>query len=97
MIGYAALLHLIPLKYFCLQVRVNDPNGKAHFRTNVFGGGNVIARHGIHGYQWNYEVPIEGALLFEGDNTIYLTQSKGGFKFIGLMYDYLRFEGPCDA
>ncbi|KAJ1689025.1 hypothetical protein LUZ63_013180 [Rhynchospora breviuscula] len=80
-----------------LEVRVNYPSGNALFRTYQFGDGNAIARHGIHGFQWNYEVPIEGKLLFHGENTIFLTQSFGGFAFSGIMYDYLRFEGPYGA
>ncbi|XP_078152272.1 uncharacterized protein LOC144547480 [Carex rostrata] len=80
-----------------LEVRVNNPNGQAHFKTYQFGDGNAIARHGIHGFQWNYEVPIDGKLLFQGENTIYLTQSFGGYVFSGIMYDYLRFEGPYAA
>ncbi|KAJ3684371.1 hypothetical protein LUZ61_013535 [Rhynchospora tenuis] len=80
-----------------LEVRVNYPKGRAQFITNQFGGGNAIARHGIHGLQWNFEVPIKGTLLFEGENTIYLTQSRGGSKFIGIMYDYIRLEGPSHA
>jgi rhamnogalacturonan endolyase len=76
---------------------VNRADGRAQFKTYQFGDGNVIARHGIHGFQWNYEVPIEGKLLFQGQNTIYLTQSFGGFVFSGIMYDYIRFEGPYVA
>ncbi|KAF3341803.1 putative rhamnogalacturonate lyase B [Carex littledalei] len=77
-----------------LEVQVNNPNGKAHLQTHQFGDGNAIARHGIHGFQWNYEVPIDGKLLIQGENTIYLTQSFGGSMFSGIMYDHLRFEGP---
>ncbi|KAF3327218.1 putative rhamnogalacturonate lyase B isoform X1 [Carex littledalei] len=35
-----------------LEVRVNDPNGKAHFRTNVFGGGNGITED-RHNSSWS--------------------------------------------
>ena len=70
---------------------------KPLLQTHQFGDGNAIARHGIHGFHWNYEVPIDGKLLIKGENTIYLTQSFGGSMFCGIMYDYLRFEGPSDA
>lgn len=76
---------------------MNRPVGEARFKTYLFGDGNAIARHGIHGFQWNYEVPIEGTLLIRGENTIYLKQSKEDFMFSGIMYDYLRFEGPFGA
>ncbi|KAJ4807300.1 Rhamnogalacturonate lyase [Rhynchospora pubera] len=76
-----------------LEVRVNKPLEEALFNTYLFGDGNAIARHGIHGFQRHYEVPIDGALLIEGENTIYLT-TKGNFMFSGIMYDYIRFEGP---
>lgn len=82
------------LLHFHDKVRLNKPIGEAHFKTNLFGDGNAIARHGIHGFQWNYEVPIDGALLIQGENTLYLKQSKGNFMFSGIMYDYIRFEGP---
>jgi rhamnogalacturonan endolyase len=76
---------------------VNFPDGQAQFRTYKFGDANAIARHGIHGFQSNYEVPMEGNLLFQGQNTIHLTQSVGGFVFTGIMYDYICFEGPYVA
>jgi Polysaccharide lyase family 4, domain III len=82
------------LLHFLNQVYVNKPVGEAHFIAYLFGDGNAIARHGIHGFQWNYEVPVDGKLLINGENTIYLKQSKGDYMFSGIMYDYLRFEGP---
>lgn len=83
--------------HFHDKVRLNKPIGEADFKTNLFGDGNAIARHGIHGFQWNYEVPIDGALLIQGENTLYLKQSKDDFMFSGIMYDYIRFEGPNGA
>jgi rhamnogalacturonan endolyase len=76
---------------------VNRPDGRAQFKSASFGDTNAIARHGIHGFQWNYEVPIPGQLLHQGENTIFLSQSFGGFPFNNIMYDYLRLEGPVGA
>nr|CAD1817323.1 unnamed protein product [Ananas comosus var. bracteatus] len=91
---YTLRLAIAAAHYARLEVRVNNPNGEPHFTTVAFGDGNVIARHGIHGLQWNFDVRIEGRLLRRGENTIYLTQAKGGHVFNGVMYDYLRLEGP---
>ncbi|KAF5740132.1 rhamnogalacturonate lyase B-like isoform X1 [Tripterygium wilfordii] len=78
-----------------LQVRINDENSNLPmFSTGVIGKDNAIARHGIHGlyYLFNFDVP--GTSLVAGDNTIFLRQRRGGSLFIGIMYDYIRFEGP---
>jgi rhamnogalacturonan endolyase len=68
--------------------------GAGTFGTPAFGEGNAIARHGDHGTQWSFDFPIRGSLLREGDNTIHITQSRAGSIFFGVMYDYLRLEGP---
>jgi rhamnogalacturonan endolyase len=62
----------------------------------LIGKDNSIARHGIHGLYWLYNVNIPGNLLVEGDNnnTIFLTQSRGNGPFQAIMYDYIRLEGP---
>lgn len=79
------------------KVRVNDPSVQpAHFSTGLIGRDNAIARHGIHGLYWFYSVDLAGNLFQEGSNTVYLTQSRRGNLFQGLMYDYLRLEGPPD-
>ncbi|OAY66622.1 hypothetical protein ACMD2_16217, partial [Ananas comosus] len=91
---YTLRLAIAAAHYARLEVRVNNPNGEPHFTTVAFGDGNAIARHGIHGLQWSFDVRIEGRLLRRGENTIYLTQAKGGHVFNGVMYDYLRLEGP---
>ncbi|KAL6225063.1 hypothetical protein ACLB2K_003915 [Fragaria x ananassa] len=78
-----------------IQVRFNDPSVKQpHFSTGLIGGDNAIARHGIHGLYWFFSVNVPSSLLQEGTNTIYLTQSRGGAPFRGVMYDYIRLEGP---
>ncbi|XP_021743772.1 probable rhamnogalacturonate lyase B isoform X1 [Chenopodium quinoa] len=81
-----------------LQVRVNDPKAEPPvFTTGLIGKDNAIARHGIHGLYRLYTADIQGNKLVQGDNTIYLTQAKGGSPFVGIMYDYIRLEGPPDS
>ncbi|KAJ3692874.1 hypothetical protein LUZ60_011969 [Juncus effusus] len=78
-----------------LQVRFNDPTiQKPHFTTGLIGRDNSIARHGIHGLYWLYNIDVQSSLLMQGENIIYLTQTRTNSPFQGLMYDYLRFEGP---
>lgn len=79
-----------------VQVRVNDPNtNRPLFTTGLIGRDNSIARHGIHGLYWLYNVDIQGSLLVLGDNTIYLTQPRCASPFQGIMYDYIRLEAPA--
>ncbi|KAA8531471.1 hypothetical protein F0562_006176 [Nyssa sinensis] len=78
-----------------LQVRINNPHGvRPHFTTGLIGRDNAIARHGIHGFYWFYSVGVPGFRLRNGRNTIYLRQSRGSNPFRGIMYDYIRLEGP---
>ncbi|KAJ8557424.1 hypothetical protein K7X08_003049 [Anisodus acutangulus] len=78
-----------------LQVRFNDGEIAApHFTTGKIGGDNAIARHGIHGLYFLYSIGVQGNLLVNGTNTIFLTQAIATNPFQGVMYDYLRFEGP---
>ncbi|KAK3231100.1 hypothetical protein Dsin_002981 [Dipteronia sinensis] len=79
-----------------LQVRVNDPYWAKSpvFSTGLIGDENAIARHGIQGLYRLYNVDLPGSLLVKGNNSIFLTQSRGGNGFIGVMYDYIRLEGP---
>lgn len=73
---------------------MNDPNTKRPlFSSGLIGRDNAIARHGIHGLYWLYNVNIPGNLLLEGENTIYLTQPRSVSPFQGIMYDYIRLEG----
>lgn len=81
--------------FFLVKVRVNNPQAAhPHFTTRLIGRDNAIARHGIHGLYSLYSVDISSFQLVKGSNSIYLTQSRGGSPFNGLMYDYLRLEGP---
>ncbi|KAL6578427.1 hypothetical protein OROMI_010755 [Orobanche minor] len=78
-----------------LQVRINHPNQiPPLFTTGLIGKDNAIARHGIHGLYWLFNVELPGTSLVTGTNTIYLTQSNAIGPFQGVMYDYIRLEGP---
>ncbi|CAO2834580.1 unnamed protein product [Amaranthus hypochondriacus] len=78
-----------------VQVRLNNPNAnRPIFTTGLIGRDNSIARHGIHGLYWFYSVDIPGSNLVHGDNTLFLTQPRNQSPFQGIMYDYLRLEGP---
>ncbi|KDP41512.1 hypothetical protein JCGZ_15919 [Jatropha curcas] len=77
-----------------LQVRINNPKANPVFSSGVIGKDNSIARHGIHGLYWLYNINVAATLLVEGDNIIFLTQPRSNSPFQGIMYDYIRFEGP---
>lgn len=78
-----------------LQIRINDPNAnRPLFTTGLIGRDNAIARHGIHGLYWMYNVNVPGNRLLQGENTIYLKQPRSVSPFQGIMYDYIRLEGP---
>ncbi|KAL0352438.1 UNVERIFIED_CONTAM: hypothetical protein Scaly_1632500 [Sesamum calycinum] len=73
-----------------LQVRVNDPDADPPlFSTGVIGTDNAIARHGIHGIYWLFNVDVPAAQLMQGENTIYLTQAKASSPFQGSSVDSL--------
>ncbi|KAL6184532.1 hypothetical protein ACLB2K_045933 [Fragaria x ananassa] len=81
-----------------LQVRVNNPKANPPlFTSGLIGKDNSIARHGIHGLYWLYKVDIPNSQLVQGDNTIFLTQPRSTGPFQGIMYDYIRLEGPPSA
>lgn len=81
--------------FFFFKVRINDPHAKRPlFTSGLIGRDNSIARHGIHGLYWLFNVNVPGTQLVEGDNTIYLTQPRNTSPFQGIMYDYIRLEGP---
>ncbi|XP_042486955.1 rhamnogalacturonate lyase-like [Macadamia integrifolia] len=81
-----------------LQVRFNNLNlARPHFTTGSVGKDNAIARHGIHGLYWLYNIQIRNEWLIRGQNTIYLTQSRHISPFQGIMYDYIRLEGPSTS
>ncbi|BFG19498.1 hypothetical protein CerSpe_057720 [Prunus speciosa] len=78
-----------------LQVRINDLRASnPHFSTGLIGNDNTIARHGIHGLYRLYNVDVPGVQLVEGNNTIFLTRTWSTSPFQGIMYDYIRLEGP---
>ncbi|KAL9266594.1 Rhamnogalacturonate lyase-like protein [Drosera capensis] len=79
-----------------LQVRFNSHKLSAtpHFTTGFIGRDNAIARHGIHGLYRQFCVTVDSSWLRKGTNTIFLTQARSGSPFRGLMYDYIRLEGP---
>ncbi|KAL8152122.1 hypothetical protein V2J09_021930 [Rumex salicifolius] len=78
-----------------LQVRFNDPAKKEpEFTTMLFGKDNAIARHGIHGLYWPFNLDVHSSSLLCGNNTMYITQTRATTPFQGVMYDYIRLEGP---
>lgn len=77
------------------KVRINDLRpSNPHFSTGLIGNDNTIARHGIHGLYRLYNVDVPGVQLVEGNNTIFLTRTFSTSPFQGIMYDYIRLEGP---
>ncbi|CAL4987968.1 unnamed protein product [Urochloa decumbens] len=86
-----------------LQVQVNRGarGGVGVFTTPDMGDDNAVARHGIHGLQWSLEFAIPGHQLLQGDNTIDMklaqTGSAAQAKIVGVMYDYIRLEGPSSG
>lgn len=77
-----------------MKVRINSAKGRPAFSTGMIGRDNAIARHGIHGLYWLYNVEIRSDLLIKGENSIFLTQPRSNSPFQGIMYDYIRLEGP---
>lgn len=78
-----------------MKVRVNDPNARRPiFTSGLIGRDNSVARHGVHGLYWLYNINVPGTHLVEGDNTLFFTQPRCTSPFQGIMYDYIRFEGP---
>ncbi|KAI3491198.1 hypothetical protein L1887_44444 [Cichorium endivia] len=78
-----------------LLVCINDQNKDPLFSSGFIGADNAIARHGIHGLYWLFSIRIPGSQLYSGGvNSIYLTQASNRTHFQGLMYDYIRLEGP---
>lgn len=84
--------------YLVVKVRINDLEASNPlFSTGQIGNDNTIARHGIHGLYGLYSVGIPGAQLLEGNNTIFLTRALSISPFQGIMYDYIRLEGPASS
>uniref|UniRef100_A0A0D9XWL4 Rhamnogalacturonan endolyase n=1 Tax=Leersia perrieri TaxID=77586 RepID=A0A0D9XWL4_9ORYZ len=79
-----------------MQVQVNG--GVVLTTGAAFGDGNAIARHGIHGVQWSLDFAIKGYMLVEGgENVVSITQTRALSPFFGVMYDYIRLEGPSPS
>ncbi|URD73710.1 Rhamnogalacturonate lyase [Musa troglodytarum] len=79
-----------------LQVRFNNPRVQpADFTTRLIGRDNSIARQGIHGLYWLFSIDVESSRLHEGDNIIFLAQTRCHSPFQGVMYDYIRMEAPA--
>ncbi|XP_062029904.1 probable rhamnogalacturonate lyase B [Rosa rugosa] len=91
---YKLRLALASANYAELEVRFNNESKAPLFSTGRIGEDNAIARHGIHGLYWLFDVNVPRSQLHEGNNTLYLTQTRGGNMFVGVMYDYIRLEGP---
>ncbi|KAL7208111.1 hypothetical protein ACSBR1_029966 [Camellia fascicularis] len=78
-----------------LEVRINDGHANPpQFSSGLIGKDNAIAWHGIHGLYYLFNVDIPCDQLRQGDNTIFLTQAMNTSPFHGIMYDYIRLEGP---
>lgn len=65
------------------------------FQVMNLGADNTVCRHGIHGLYQLFSLEIESSLLIKGDNSIFLTQARGGDPLCGVLYDYLRLEAPA--
>ncbi|KAM7266669.1 hypothetical protein ACFE04_004566 [Oxalis oulophora] len=81
-----------------LQVRINDTLADPPlFTTGQIGFDNTIGRHGIHGLYRLYSVDVPGTMFVDGENTIFLklATNTGPLQALqGIMYDYIRLEGP---
>ncbi|XP_052622429.1 uncharacterized protein LOC111894732 [Lactuca sativa] len=96
--AYVLRLALASAHQSNLQVRINDLKNDPLFSTGFIGGDNAIARHGIHGLYWLFSIKIPGSHLYShGLNSIYLTQASNKTHFQGVMYDYIRLEGPSSS
>ncbi|CAN1351855.1 Rhamnogalacturonate lyase [Linum perenne] len=80
-------------------VYVNDVNAKRpHYMTGNVGTDNAIARHGNHGLYRYFNGTLPGNLFVKGKNTLFLRPAKSTpYIFAGVMYDYIRLEGPPAA
>ncbi|XP_051132850.1 probable rhamnogalacturonate lyase B [Andrographis paniculata] len=94
--NYTLRLALASANYAEIQVWMNNPNpsGQPHFSTRRIGMDNAIARHGIHGLYWLYSIDLFESQFVDGENTLYIRQAKGSSPFNGVLYDYIRLEGP---
>ncbi|KAF2295763.1 hypothetical protein GH714_033898 [Hevea brasiliensis] len=69
-----------------LQVRVNDADAnRPLFTTGLIGKDNAIARHGIHGLYRFYSIQVPSSQLLQGNNIIYLAQTRSNSPFFGII------------
>ncbi|KAL6012684.1 hypothetical protein ACLOJK_003173 [Asimina triloba] len=95
--AYKLRVAIASATYSELQVRFNDSTANPpHFTTGEIGKDNSIGRHGVRGLYWLFNIDVPTGVLVEGDNTIFLTQAKSTTPFQGILYDYIRLEGPAD-
>ncbi|WJZ95866.1 hypothetical protein VitviT2T_014605 [Vitis vinifera] len=81
-----------------LKVHINDMDVKhLVFQVQNLGMDNTVCRHGIHGLYRLYSIDISSSLLVKGDNSLFLTQARGGDAICGVLYDYLRLEAPASS
>ncbi|XP_057512863.1 rhamnogalacturonate lyase B-like [Actinidia eriantha] len=67
------------------------------FQMMNIGTDNTVCRHGIHGLYRLFSIDVSSSLLIEGDNSIFLTQARGGDALCGVLYDYIRLEAPVTS
>ncbi|XP_031109461.1 rhamnogalacturonate lyase B-like [Ipomoea triloba] len=93
---YTLQIALASSNFAKIQVWINsDPGTRMPgFTTSGNGRDNAIARHGSHGLYSLSSFEFPGNMVVNGENTIYLRQPRGGYRFNGAMYDYIRLEGP---
>lgn len=79
-----------------LQVHINSLD-QEHlvFQVMNLGTDNTVCRHGIYGLYRLFNFDISSSLLLKGDNSMYLTQARGGDALCGILYDYIRLEAPA--
>ncbi|CAH9088011.1 unnamed protein product [Cuscuta epithymum] len=91
---YTLRIALASSSYANILVWINKQHGRPNFIINGLWKDNAIARHGIHGQYSEHTYNFSGGELVKGENTLYIEQSRGGSPFVGVMYDYIRLEGP---
>ncbi|RAL45750.1 hypothetical protein DM860_009614 [Cuscuta australis] len=91
---YTLRIALASSSYANILVWINNQQGRPNFVINGLWRDNAIARHGIHGQYSEHNYNFRGDKLVNGENTIYMEQSRGKSPFSGVMYDYIRLEGP---
>ncbi|XP_044460522.1 probable rhamnogalacturonate lyase B [Mangifera indica] len=81
-----------------LKVYINYiDNGHLAFEEMNLGMDNTVCRHGIHGLYRLFSFDVSSVLLIKGDNSMFLTQARGGDPLCGVLYDYIRLEAPASS